>query len=57
MIDEPPISGAIQPMAIGSVKPVEGNVLESSDDDAHMTPSRTSQATTKENATPNTNGN
>nr|XP_020172658.1 micronuclear linker histone polyprotein-like [Aegilops tauschii subsp. strangulata] len=41
----------------GSVKPVKGNVPESSDDDAAMTRSRTRQATTEENATPNTNGN
>ena len=36
VIDEPPISDAIQQMAIGSVKPIEGNAPESSDDDAPM---------------------
>ena len=41
----------------GSVKPVEGNAPESSDDDAPMTRSRTRQATTEANAPPNGNGN
>ena len=44
-------------MAIGSVKPVEGNAPESSDDDAPMTRSRTRQATTEANAPLNRNGN
>ena len=34
VIDEPPISDAIRQMAIGRVKPIEGNAPESSDDDA-----------------------
>ena len=57
VIDEPPISDAICQMAIGSARLVEGNVPDSSDDDAPMTRSRTRQATTKENAALNTNGN
>nr|XP_020201737.1 putative uncharacterized protein DDB_G0283223 [Aegilops tauschii subsp. strangulata] len=44
-------------MAIGSVKPVEGNAPDSSDADAPMTRSRTRQATAKENAPLNGNGN
>ena len=36
-IDEPPISDAIRQMAIGSVRPVEVNVPDSSDDYAPMT--------------------
>nr|XP_020176497.1 circumsporozoite protein-like [Aegilops tauschii subsp. strangulata] len=44
-------------MAIGSVKPVEGNAPESSDDDAPMTQGRTRQATAEANAPPNGNGN
>ena len=34
VIDEPSISEAIQQMAIGDVRPVEGNAHDSSDDDA-----------------------
>ena len=57
VIDEPPISEAIRQMAIGSVKAVERNVPDSSDDDAPMTRSRTRQATAEANTTPNANGN
>ena len=57
VIDEPLISDAIRQMAIGSIKPVEGNAPKSSDDDAPMTRGRTHQATTKANAPPNGNGN
>nr|XP_040253917.1 dentin sialophosphoprotein-like [Aegilops tauschii subsp. strangulata] len=57
VIDEPLISDAIQQMAIGSVRPVEGNAPKSSDDDAPMTRSRTRQATAEVNAPPNGNGN
>ena len=57
MIDEPLISDVIRQMAIGSVKPVEGNAAESSNDDAPMTRSRTHQATAEENAPPNGNEN
>jgi hypothetical protein len=57
VIDEPPILDAIRQMAIWSVKPVEGNVPESSDDDTPMTRRRTRQATAEANATPSANGN
>ena len=57
MIDEPPISDAIRQMAIGSVKLVEGNAPESSDDDPPSSRSRTCQATAKANAPLNGNGN
>nr|XP_020189572.1 circumsporozoite protein-like [Aegilops tauschii subsp. strangulata] len=57
VIDESLISDAIQQMAIGSAKPVEGSVPKSSDDDAPMTQSRTRQSTAKANAPPNGNGN
>ena len=50
VIDEPLISNAIWQMAIGSVKPVEGNAPESFDDDAPMTRSRTRQASAEANS-------
>ena len=57
VIDEPLISDAIRQMAIGSVKLVEGDAPESSDDDGPLTRTRTCQATAEANATPNSNGN
>ncbi|XP_073367837.1 uncharacterized protein [Aegilops tauschii subsp. strangulata] len=57
VINEPLISDAIWQLDIGSVKLVEGNVPESSDDDAPMARSRTRQTTVEENATLNANGN
>jgi hypothetical protein len=43
-------------MAIGDVRPVEGNTADSSDDDAPIA-RRTCQSTAEANAAPNTNGN
>lgn len=57
VIDEPQILDAIRQMAIGDVRPVEGNAPDSSDEDTPSVRRRTHQATSEENATPNTNGN